>query len=107
LWSNGTRPNDFEGGFAADEHFGALADADGQGVLGVGVKLAQTFFFDLQALVSSIEGHAELVRSRAKEALETHRVSSRVFAKTCGQEQLVIGEDREGAVADGRLNLDS
>src|ERR1700730_50852 len=84
LGRDGARPDYFEGGFATDEHFGALADANGQRVFGVRTKLAQAFFFGLQALVGSIQGDPELVWSGGQEALKPHWVGSRVFTQPGG-----------------------
>jgi len=56
-------PGDFEGGFLADEEFGAAGDVDGQGVGALGEDFGEAFFLQVQAFVGVVEGHAQGVRA--------------------------------------------
>src|ERR1700756_826791 len=72
LRRDGTRPDNLEGGLAADKHLGALAHANGQCVVTVGAEFAQSLFFRLQALIGAIQSHSKLMRPGRQQTLQAH-----------------------------------
>src|SRR5258707_10752164 len=84
LRRDGARPDDFQGRFAPHQHLRALGDPNNQGIFAVRTKLAQTFFLGLQALIGSIQGNAQLVRSSGQEPFEGPRTGGRGGAQPGG-----------------------
>ena len=56
-------PDNFEGGFFADEEFGAAGDVDGQGVGALREDFGEAFFLQVQAFVGVVEGYAQGMRA--------------------------------------------
>ena len=106
LRGDSARPDYFQSRFVADQHLGAFGDANNQGVIGIRAKLPQAFFLDLQTLIGSIQRDPQLVRPSGQELLKNRWIGGRLVAQARGQKQIVVREDRQGAVTDAGINLD-